>query len=246
MSTIDIRDITVSYPEKRRAEIMAVHHFSLKIQNGSFTVLTGPSGCGKTSLLKAIAGLVPLKEGSIFLDGIDLINIITSQRNLGYITQESTLFPTKTIYDNLAFPLKATKTPTEEIDRRVLEMASIMGIEMLLSRKPILLSRGQQQSAAIAKAMIKKPSVYLFDEPFSNLDSLRRKEFRITLKKLHKTLSTTFILVTHDIADAMALADYLVVMDHGTVIQAGSPDQIFNQPISSFVHDLFHGGRKSE
>lgn len=243
MPTIEIQDLSVSYPQKKGSEIIAIDRFCLTIPNGSFTVITGPSGSGKTSLLRAIAGLVSLKEGSIYLDGTDLSSIAPNQRNFGYITQEYTLFPTKTIYDNLAFPLKATKTPIDEINRRVWDVAEELDIGMLLSRNPRQLSRGQQQASAIAKAMIKKPSVYLFDEPFSNLDPILRKEYRILLKKLHNRLNTTFVFVTHDIADAMALADILVVMDQGSLVQRGTPDQLFNQPINAFVTEFFHGNR---
>lgn len=232
MPKIEIDKISVSYKSKKIGEVRIFSDLSFLIPNGSFTVIIGPSGSGKTTLMRAVAGLVPLEKGRILFDGINSSELKPSERNLAYIGQENTLFPKMTIYDNLAFPLLATKTPHEEIDGRVVSVAKMLGIEMFLSRKPRQLSGGQLQRAAIAKAIIKRPSLYLFDEPFSNLDPDMRREMRKVLFTIHKSLKATFFFATHDLTDAQLLADRIIVIDDGKLVKACSPSELFANPES--------------
>ncbi len=239
---LDIKNLKLEY---KKGNIMALDDISFTVDDNDFLVVVGPSGCGKTSLLKVILGLLDY-PGEILIEGLDESKIKIQDRNITYISQSYSLYPNMTVFENIAFPLKIKKVAIDEIRRRVKEVAEILEIEFLLSRKPRQLSGGQQQKVAIAKALIKDPSLCLFDEPFSNLDNRTRIELRHLLLKLHQQLEYTFIFVTHDQTEAMALANKLIVMNQGKIEQIGPPLEVYNHPVNDFVHDFMHHGDKYE
>ncbi len=220
---------------KRFEEVVAVRDFDLSIQDKEFVVLVGPSGCGKTTTLRMIAGLEDITSGKIFI-GDRLVNRIPARdRNIAMVFQNYALYPHMTVYENMAFGLEMRKTPKEEIRRRVQEAAEILGIGELLHRKPKQLSGGQRQRVALGRAIVRKPQVFLFDEPLSNLDAKLRVQTRLELKKLHSRLSTTAVYVTHDQVEAMTMGDRIVVMKDGLIQQVGSPLELYNFPANTFV-----------
>lgn len=220
---------------KKFEEVVAVRDFDLFIQDKEFVVLVGPSGCGKTTTLRMIAGLEEITSGRIFI-GDRLVNRIPAKdRNIAMVFQNYALYPHMTVYENMAFGLEMRKTPKEEIRRRVQEAAEILGIGELLHRKPKQLSGGQRQRVALGRAIVRKPQVFLFDEPLSNLDAKLRVQTRLELKKLHSRLSTTAVYVTHDQVEAMTMGDRIVVMKDGLIQQVGSPLELYNFPANTFV-----------
>lgn len=221
--------------------VIALKDVSLKINPGEFFVILGPSGSGKTTLLRIIAGLeVPSKGKVVIGDSVVVdidkgIFVEPKDRNVGMVFQNWALYPHMTAYDNIAFPLRIKKIPKEEIDKRVKEVAKALEISNLLSRKPAYMSGGQQQRVAVARALVKRPSVLLLDEPFSNLDARIRITAREFVRELQKNLGITTILVTHDQADAFAVGDRIMILKDGIVQQIGSPEELYKEPANVFV-----------
>ena len=220
---------------KRYGDVVAIERLNLDIQDGEFIVLLGPSGCGKTTTLNIIAGLEELTEGNLLFDNVPVTFTPPHKRNVAMVFQSYALYPQKTVYENIAFPLRLRRMARPECDRLVLEVAEQLEITHLLDRRPNQLSGGQRQRVALGRAIVRKPSVFLMDEPLSNLDATLRISMRALIKKLHFSVATTFVYVTHDQAEAMTLADRIVVMDKGLVQQIGTPDEIYNSPCNMFV-----------
>ena len=220
---------------KQFDDVVAVDHFDMTIEDKEFVVLVGPSGCGKTTTLRMVAGLESITDGNIYI-GDRLINKLPAkERNIAMVFQNYALYPHMSVFDNMAFSLEMRKRSKSEIKERVGEAADILGIGHLLKRKPKQLSGGQRQRVAVGRAIVRKPEVFLFDEPLSNLDAKLRVQMRVELKKLHERLSTTAIYVTHDQIEAMTMGDRLVVMKDGLVQQIGSPLDLYNTPANRFV-----------
>lgn len=218
----------VTYVNKKtKKEVAALNGFSASFGNGSFNCILGPSGCGKTTLLKSIIGTVDY-QGSITIGGVEAKDISIKDKNIAYVSQDFALYPHMAIFNNIAFPLTLTSASTEEIRRRVREVAEMLGISFLLGRKPKHLSIGQQQRVALARAIIKRPDIYIFDEPFSNLDKETSSKIRIDLKKIVTDLGATCIFVTHDVQEAMALGDELFIMKDGKLVCSGKPIDLIN------------------
>jgi multiple sugar transport system ATP-binding protein len=208
---------------------------SLEIDSGEFLVLLGPSGCGKSTLLNCIAGLLEVEGGRVEIAGKDVTHSDPSERGIAMVFQSYALYPTKTVYGNMAFCLRMKRKSKEFIDQKVKETAELLQISELLDRKPATLSGGQRQRAAIGRALVRDAAVCLFDEPLSNLDAKLRTEMRIELKKLHKKIKSTFIYVTHDQVEAMTLATRVAVMDGGRFSQISTPDELYDRPANTFV-----------
>ena len=230
MANIDIKKVN-----KYFGTTHVIKDISLTIKSQSFTVLVGPSGCGKSTMLRMIAGLEDVNSGTISIDNEVVNDLPPKQRNIAMVFQSYALYPHMTVFDNMAFGLKLEKRSKEEINERVIEAAKILQIENYLKRKPKQLSGGQRQRVAIGRAITRKPKVFLFDEPLSNLDAALRVQMRVELAKLHNELNATMIYVTHDQTEAMTLADDIVVLDEGVVSQTGSPLDLYNKPENKFV-----------
>jgi multiple sugar transport system ATP-binding protein len=216
-------------------DTLAVSDFNLEVQDNEFVVLVGPSGCGKSTTLRMVAGLEEISEGSIYI-GDRLVNDVPPKnRNIAMVFQNYALYPHMDVYTNMAFALKRRKFPKDEIDRRVKEAAAILGIQDLLGRKPKQLSGGQRQRVAVGRAIVRKPEVFLFDEPLSNLDAKLRLHMRMEITKLHNRLGATMIYVTHDQVEAMTMGDRIVVMKDGLAQQIGTPMEIYERPSNLFV-----------
>ena len=228
-------DININTVNKYYGDVHVIKDVSLDIKSQSFTVLVGPSGCGKSTMLRMIAGLEDINAGTISIDGQVVNDLPPKQRNIAMVFQSYALYPHMTVFDNMAFGLKLEKRSKDEINERVQEAARILQIEDYLQRKPKQLSGGQRQRVAIGRAITRKPKVFLFDEPLSNLDAALRVQMRVELAKLHDQLNATMIYVTHDQTEAMTLADDVVVMDEGIVSQKGSPMELYNSPQNLFV-----------
>lgn len=239
MKKLEITDINVSYRNKKEI-VPVLNDFSLSLDNGELLVILGPSGCGKTTLLKVITGVLPIDSGKIILDGIDAERLEIKTRNISYVSQSFYAYGFMSVYNNIALPLKAQKIGVDEIEKRVVAISKKLGIDFLLSRKPKALSGGQLQRVAIAKALIKNPSLYLFDEPFSNLDPKIRIELRKEIKKIKEEYNASMIFVTHDINDAIYLADRVIVMNDGKIEAMGTVDDLLKYPEGSFVYDFIH------
>ena len=212
-----------------------LHPLDLHIGDGQFVVLLGPSGCGKSTMLRMIAGLEDISGGTLRIGGTVVNDVPARDRNVAMVFQNYALYPHMSVYDNIAFGLRRLKRPAAEIDRRVREVAALLNLEPLLERKPRAMSGGQQQRAAIARAIIKTPSVFLFDEPLSNLDAKLRAQLRGDIKRLHQRLRTTTVYVTHDQLEAMTLADRVILMQEGRIVQAGSPAELYRYPRNLFA-----------
>ncbi|KIQ05641.1 ABC transporter ATP-binding protein [Agrobacterium tumefaciens] len=212
-----------------------IHGIDLAIPEGAFTVFVGPSGCGKSTLLRMIAGLEEVSDGRIEIKGRDVTDLDPSERGIAMVFQSYALYPHMSVRDNLGFGLKMSKTPQEEIDRRVNAASAILKTDHLLDRRPGQLSGGQRQRVAIGRAIVRKPDVFLFDEPLSNLDAELRVSMRIEIARLHRELGNTMIYVTHDQTEAMTLADMIVVLRDGRIEQIGSPREVYENPANSFV-----------
>ena len=207
----------------------------LEIADQEFVVLVGPSGCGKSTTLRMIAGLEEISDGEIWIDG-DVVNDVPPRdRDIAMVFQNYALYPHMSVFDNMAFGLKLRKFPKDEIKRRVDEAARILDIALLLDRKPRALSGGQRQRVAMGRAIVRNPKVFLFDEPLSNLDAKLRVQMRTEIKKVHQTVRTTTVYVTHDQIEAMTLADRVVVMNHGVIEQVGTPQELYHHPATRFV-----------
>ncbi len=220
---------------------------SLDVDEGEYLVIIGPTGAGKTILLETLAGIYRPDAGRIVLNGDDITDIPPRERNICMVYQDYMLFPHLTVHDNIAFGLKTRKEPADTIEARVKESAGLFGIGHLLHRYPDTLSGGEQQRAAIARAMVMEPSVLLLDEPLSALDGQTRERLRAELKMMHSRYRTTVIHITHNFEEVFSLADRVAVMNHGKIIQIGEPDEVFRRPNSEFianfvgVENLFRG-----
>lgn len=213
----------------------AVDDFSLEISDKEFIILVGPSGCGKSTTLRMIAGLENISRGEMKIGDRIVNDVAPKDRDIAMVFQSYALYPHMSVYRNMAFGLELRKIPKDEIDRRVREAAKILDIEHLLKRKPRALSGGQRQRVALGRAMVRSPSVFLLDEPLSNLDAKLRTSMRTEIKKLHKRLATTFIYVTHDQTEAMTMGDRIVVMKDGVIQQVDTPQNLYNKPFNMFV-----------
>lgn len=213
----------------------AVDDFNLEINDGEFVVIVGPSGCGKTTTLRMIAGLEDISEGELWIDNVLVNNIPPKDRDIAMVFQNYALYPHMTVYKNMAFGLRLRKVPQEEIDKRVKEAAEILGLQALLDRKPKQLSGGQRQRVALGRAIVRKPKVFLFDEPLSNLDAKLRVQMRAEISKLHARLGVTTVYVTHDQVEAMTLGTRIVVMKDGKIQQVGTPLEVYASPVNKFV-----------
>ena len=228
-------DIKIDKINKYFGKVHVIKDVSLEIKSQSFTVLVGPSGCGKSTMLRMIAGLEEINSGTISIDDKEVNNLPPKERNIAMVFQSYALYPHMTVFDNMAFGLKLEKRSNDEINDRVQEAARILQIQDYLKRKPKQLSGGQRQRVAIGRAITRKPKVFLFDEPLSNLDAALRVQMRVELAKLHDQLNATMIYVTHDQTEAMTLANDIVVLDEGVVSQKGSPMELYNNPKNLFV-----------
>lgn len=233
MNALSLEDVSTDYFVKKR-QILALNHLSMAVEEGSFSVVLGPSGCGKTTLLKTIIGQKDY-EGRILLYGEDIEKTAIKDRSIAYISQEHVLFPQWTVFDNIAFPLKLAGNSYEMIEDRVLEAAKLLGISLLLSRKPRQISGGQQQKVALAKALVSRAKLYLFDEPFADLDENNKEKLHATLLRLKKEIGATFLFVTHDQREAFALADRLYLFSEGSLVQEGKPLELLDAPKNAFV-----------
>lgn len=213
----------------------AVNDFSLEIADKEFIILVGPSGCGKSTTLRMIAGLESISKGEMKIGDRVVNSVAPKDRDIAMVFQSYALYPHMSVYRNMAFGLELRKLPKEEIDKRVREAAKVLDIEHLLKRKPRALSGGQRQRVALGRAMVRSPSVFLLDEPLSNLDAKLRTAMRTEIKKLHKRLGTTFIYVTHDQTEAMTMGDRIVVMRDGVIQQADTPQNLYTKPYNMFV-----------
>jgi len=235
MAKVILENVSKHFVSKYSTEVIAVKDFSLEIEDKEFVVFVGPSGCGKTTTLRMIAGLEEITEGKIYI-GDRLVNRVPAKdRDIAMVFQNYALYPHMTVYDNLAFSLEMRKLSKKEIDERVKEAADLLEISELLHRKPKQLSGGQRQRVAVGRTIVRKPQVFLFDEPLSNLDAKLRVQTRGELKKLHERLSSTIIYVTHDQIEAMTMGDRIVVMKDGLIQQVGKPLDLYFHPINKFV-----------
>ena len=234
MSRIELTNL-----RKEFGSTVAVNNLHLTIEDGEFIVLVGPSGCGKTTTLRMIAGFEDPTAGEIRIDGSIVNDLEPRDRDLGMVFQSHALFPHKNVADNIAFGLRMKKVPKEEQGRKVQEVAELVRISHLLSKMPAQCSGGESQRIALARTLVTEPSNFLLDEPLSSLDAKLRRELRAECDRLHEELQKTFVYVTHDQEEAMTLADRIVVMDLGDIVQMGSPIEIYSDPVSYFVADFF-------
>jgi ABC-type sugar transport system ATPase subunit len=224
-ASVSLRNIV-----KRHGSLTALNGIDLDIRRGEFFALLGPSGSGKTTTLRILAGLESHDAGTVMIDGRDVTNSEPGERDVAMVFQSYALYPHMSVYENIAFPLRMIRTPATEIDRAVRESASKVKIEHLLGRRPGQLSGGQQQRCALARAIVRKPRLFLLDEPLSNLDAKLRLETRVELRKLQRSLDVTAVYVTHDQEEAMTMADRLAVFVEGNIVQVGTPEEVFRRP----------------
>jgi multiple sugar transport system ATP-binding protein len=220
---------------KNYGKMQVLKPLDLTIKDGSFTVLVGPSGCGKSTLLRLLAGLETLSDGDILLDKQQINNFDPADRDIAMVFQSYALYPHLTVAENMAFHMQVKKVPRAEQQAKVQQAAKVLGIDHLLQRLPKDLSGGQRQRVAMGRALVRNPKVFLFDEPLSNLDAQLRMELRAEIKSLHQQFRTTTVYVTHDQIEAMTLADNIVVMKDGFIVQQGDPLSIYDKPINTFV-----------
>lgn len=228
-------NVTLKNVTKKFGKVTAVDDLSLRIEDKEFMVLLGPSGCGKTTTLRIIAGLETPDSGDIYI-GDNLVNDLPPKdRNVAMVFQSYAIYPYMSVFDNIAFPLKIRKTPKKEINERVCNVANLLRIEELLNRKPKELSGGERQRAALGRAIIREPDIFLMDEPLSNLDAKLRVHMRAELKKLHEKVKATTIYVTHDQLEAMSMGDRIAILDRGVLQQVGTPHEVYERPTNIFV-----------
>ena len=231
MAKVSFRDVRKVYP----GGVEVVPKLNLEIKDKEFVVLVGPSGCGKSTTLRMIAGLEEISDGDLYIGDRRVNDVSPKDRNIAMVFQSYALYPHMTVYKNMAFSMTLNKTPKEEIDRRVHEVAKILDLEHLLDRRPKALSGGQRQRVALGRAMVRNPDVFLLDEPLSNLDAKLRTSMRAEISRLHKRLATTFVYVTHDQTEAMTMGDRIVVMKDGIIQQADTPSVLYDSPCNMFV-----------
>jgi len=228
-------EVVVQNLTKRYGSVTAVDNVSFAVEKGSFCVLLGPSGCGKTTVLKIIAGLLEPTEGTIFIHGEDVRAIPTFRRNISMVFQDFALFPHRTVEENVEFGLRMRKVAEAERKRKVQAMLEMVGVSELRKRYPAQLSGGQQQRVALARSLVVEPAVLLLDEPLGSLDYRLQKQLAIEIKRLHRELKRTFIYVSHDLSQAFAMADQIILMNRGKIEQIGTPEEIYYRPKSVFV-----------
>ena len=233
MSSIKLKNVSKWFGNN-----LVIKNVNLEIQDGEFVVLVGPSGCGKSTLLRIISGLEDLDEGKILINLEDVTSKIPSERELSMVFQSYALYPHMNVSENIGFSLKTSGVDKELLKKKIAEVAKILKLDSLLNRLPKQLSGGQRQRVAIGRAIIRQPKAFLFDEPLSNLDASLRVEMRLEISRLHKQLGITTIYVTHDQVEAMTLADKIVVINQGEIIQVGSPRELFNKPKNLFVAEF--------
>jgi len=230
MASLGIKNIS-----KRFGKVVALSRIDFHVEDGEFCVLLGPSGCGKSTLLEIIAGLTLQDQGTVFIDDRSVTNLSPRERDVAMVFQNYALYPHMTVAQNLGFGLRMRGVPKEMIGKRIMETARLLGITELLDRRPKELSGGQRQRVAMGRALVRRPNVFLLDEPLSNLDARLRVNVRLELKKLHKQIQTTTLYVTHDQVEAMTLGDKVIVMREGKVHQIDRPEIIYNKPADTFV-----------
>ena len=230
--------IKLNQVQKKFGDVEVIPPLDLEIDEGEFVVFVGPSGCGKSTLLRLIAGLEDTTSGNISIDGRDATDLPPAKRGLAMVFQSYALYPHMDVAENIGFALKTAGVPRTEIKKRVSEVAGVLKLEGLLGRLPKQLSGGQRQRVAIGRAIVREPVGFLFDEPLSNLDAALRENMRLEISRLHAQLGITTIYVTHDQIEAMTLADRIVVLDGGRIIQAGTPRELYNNPNSRFVAEF--------
>ena len=231
MAGIVLKDIKKVYP----GNVVAVHECNLEIKDKEFVILVGPSGCGKSTTLRMIAGLEEISEGELYIGDKLMNDVAPKDRDIAMVFQNYALYPHMTVYDNMAFGLSLRKVPKDEIDRAVRAAAEALNLTEYLNRKPKALSGGQRQRVALGRAMVRNPSVFLLDEPLSNLDAKLRTQMRTVISKLHQKLGTTFVYVTHDQTEAMTMGDRIVVMKDGFIQQVDTPQVLYDYPCNIFV-----------
>ena len=232
-SVLEIRNL-----QKRFGQVEVLKSISLDMQRGDFLVLVGPSGCGKSTLLNCIAGLDETNGGEIIIGGRDVTQVPPRDRDIAMVFQSYALYPTMTVAENIAFGMKVRRVPQAEQQRRVNEVAQLLQIDQLLSRRPSALSGGQRQRVAMGRALVREPTLFLFDEPLSNLDAKLRVELRGEIKRLHERLGASIVYVTHDQIEAMTLGTRVVVLNAGVIQQIGAPHEIYDRPANLFVADF--------
>src|SRR5215216_5602150 len=230
MAGVTLREVTKTY-----GDVVAVDRVSLEVDDGEFVALVGPSGCGKTTTLNLIAGLIDITSGEILLGNRAINDLDPKDRDLAMVFQNYALYPNKTVFENLAFPLRMRKVAKSTLDSQVKRTANVLSIEHLLERHPRQLSGGQQQRVALGRALVRNPQAFLMDEPLSNLDAKLRVQMRAELKRFHQELNATVIYVTHDQLEAVTMADRIAVMHLGVLQQYATPDEIYNRPLNTFV-----------
>ena len=230
MASIELRNVTKAY-----GKVVTLKNINLRIEDGELTVFVGPSGCGKSTMLRMIAGLEEITDGELLIDNEVVNDVTPADRGVAMVFQSYALYPHMTVAENMAYSLKIHKVPKAEIDREVHEVAKALQIEHLLDRKPKQLSGGQRQRVAIGRAIVRKPKVFTFDEPLSNLDAELRVEMRLHIARMHHEMKTTMVYVTHDQVEAMTMADRIVVMKDGIIQQIGTPMDLYDNPRNKFV-----------
>lgn len=234
MASVTLVGIRKIYDEGVRGHV-AVHDFDLEVADGEFVVLVGPSGCGKSTILRMMAGLESISGGELRIGGRVVNEVPAKERDIAMVFQNYALYPHMTAYENMAFALTLRKLPKPEVDRRVREAAQVLGIEPLLVKRPRQMSGGERQRVALGRALVRKPEVFLFDEPLSNLDAKLRVHMRREIARLHRQLGTTMIYVTHDQIEAMTLGDRIVVLHQGAMQQVDTPAALYRRPLNTFV-----------
>jgi multiple sugar transport system ATP-binding protein len=235
MANVIIENLVKVFPDKSGAGVPVVHGINLEIRDREFMVLVGPSGCGKSTTLRMIAGLEEITGGTVSIDGKVVNGVLPKDRDIAMVFQNYALYPHMSVYENMAFGLKLRKFPRKEIDARVREAAAMLGLEPYLERKPKALSGGQRQRVAVGRAIVRKPKVFLFDEPLSNLDAKMRASTRTEISKLHARLGVTMIYVTHDQLEAMTMGTRICVMRDGRIMQVAEPLTLYDHPANLFV-----------
>ncbi len=231
MASITLKNINKVYPNG----VSAVHAVSLDIKDGEFMILLGPSGCGKSTTLRMIAGLETITSGELLIGGRQVNDVDPAQRDIAIVFQNYALYPHMTVLNNLSFGLKLRGVAADEISRRVKRTASMLGIESLFDRRPSQLSGGQRQRVALGRALVREPQAFLLDEPLSNLDAKLRAAMRTELIKLHRSLGTTIVHVTHDQVEAMTMGERICIMKDGEIVQVGQPMEVYHNPVNTFV-----------
>ena len=235
MARVVLENLLKIFPEKGGPGVAAVKNITLEIEDREFMVLVGPSGCGKSTTLRMIAGLEEITSGTVTIGGQVVNEVLPKDRDIAMVFQNYALYPHMTVYENMAFGLRLRKFPKADIEARVREAATMLGLEGYLERKPKALSGGQRQRVALGRAIVRKPKVFLFDEPLSNLDAKMRVSTRTEISKLHVRLGATMIYVTHDQVEAMTMGDRICVMKDGNIMQVAEPLELYNRPANLFV-----------